>query len=171
MSARTTFPSAAGASVLANPWWIAGIAVVGLFAVLFPTYRSMIEIWMRSDTFAHGFLIVPICIWLVWRQRDELADINPKVAPIGLLAAALLSFVWLLGNLADIIVVQQLAATVLVPAVVWAVLGTDVLRVLAFPLGYLIFAVPFGEVLIQPLMEFTASFTVKAVQLTGIPIY
>jgi EpsI family protein len=43
--------------------------------------------------------------------------------------------------------------------------------VLAFPLGFLVFAVPFGEGLIPVLMEFTASFTVRALELTGIPVY
>ena len=41
---------------------------------------------------------------------------------------------------------------------------------LAFPLLFLLFAVPFGEVFIAPLIEFTADFTVAAVQLTGIPV-
>ena len=41
----------------------------------------------------------------------------------------------------------------------------------AFPLAYLLLAVPFGEALIPPLIDFTADFTVTALQLTGIPVY
>ena len=37
--------------------------------------------------------------------------------------------------------------------------------------GYLFFAVPIGQGLIPPMMEFTADFTVFLVQLSGIPIY
>ena len=33
----------------------------------------MVGIWWRSETFAHGFLVLPISLWLVWRQRGELA--------------------------------------------------------------------------------------------------
>jgi EpsI family protein len=44
-------------------------------------------------------------------------------------------------------------------------------RALAFPLAYLLLAVPFGEAMISPLIDFTAYFTVEALQLTGIPVY
>jgi EpsI family protein len=42
---------------------------------------------------------------------------------------------------------------------------------MAFPLAYLFFAVPFGDVLIPPLIDHTADFTVTALQLSGIPVY
>jgi EpsI family protein len=42
---------------------------------------------------------------------------------------------------------------------------------MAFPLGFLLLAVPMGEALIPHMMDFTANFTVKALQLTGIPVY
>ena len=33
------------------------------------TVHSMVAIWERSETFAHGFAIVPISAWLIWRRR------------------------------------------------------------------------------------------------------
>jgi EpsI family protein len=46
-----------------------------------------------------------------------------------------------------------------------------VTRTFLFPLTFLIFAVPFGEDLVPPLQSYTASFTVKALQLSGIPVF
>ncbi len=43
----------------------------------------MVAIWLRSDTFAHGFLILPICLWLVWRKRDELVGAVARPAALG----------------------------------------------------------------------------------------
>jgi EpsI family protein len=43
--------------------------------------------------------------------------------------------------------------------------------VLAFPLFFLFFAVPIGEGLVAPMMEFTATSTVWMIQMTGIPVY
>ena len=48
----------------------------------------------------------------------------------------------------------------MVPLAVWAVLGTRVVEDLGFPLAFLFFAVPFGEFLMPPLMDWTADFTV-----------
>src|SRR6185295_12652216 len=54
---------------------------------------------------------------------------------------------------------------------VLTVLGVSLTKMLAFPLFFLLFAVPFGEFLEPPLMEHTADFTVAALRFTGIPVY
>src|SRR6476659_5630412 len=53
------------------------IALLGILALYFQTASSIVAIWVRSETFAHGFVIVPICLWLVWRTRDNFYAIPP----------------------------------------------------------------------------------------------
>src|SRR4029453_12636412 len=50
-------------------------------------------------------------------------------------------------------------------------LGMEVARAITFPLAFLLFMVPFGEFLLPPLMEGTASVTIAALRLTGVPVY
>lgn len=132
---------------------------------------SMVLIWWRSETFAHGFLIAPISLYLIWRRRASLAKLVPKPQAGALLALACLGFVWMLAHLVDVLIVQQLAVVGMVPALVLALYGWQITRCIAFPLAFLFFAVPMGEALILPLMDFTAAFTVKMLQITGIPVY
>jgi hypothetical protein len=68
-------------------------------------------------------------------------------------------------------VVQQYAVVIMIPLLVWAILGSEVVRALSFPLFFLLLAVPFGEFLLPALIEHTADFTVFALKLTGIPVY
>ena len=42
---------------------------------------------------------------------------------------------------------------------------------MAFPLGFLFFAVPIGDFMLPQLMEWTADFTVLALRLSGVPVY
>lgn len=142
-----------------------------LFAWYFDTLRVMVEIWERSETFAHGFIIVPISAWLIWRRRHDLAtlDLRPNLLVLPLLGLA--GFVWLMGELGGTGVVQQYAVVAMIPLLVWTILGNQVLSALAFPFFFLMFAVPFGEFLLPPLMEFTAGFIIGALKLTGIPVY
>jgi hypothetical protein len=56
------------------------------------------------------------------------------------------------------------------PAIALALLGPRLAGSLAFPLLFLLFAVPFGEIFVAPLIQFTADFTVAAVRATGIPV-
>jgi exosortase A len=139
--------------------------------LFWPTAWSMVEIWERSETFAHGYLILPISLWLVWRKRDALALVTPRSEWRGLALLALLGFAWLLARAADVQVVQQLAFVAMLPALVLTCLGWPLVRVILFPLLFLFFAVPMGEGLIPPLMNFTAQFTVAALRFTGIPVY
>src|SRR5205807_10052913 len=68
-------------------------------------------------------------------------------------------------------VVQQFAFIGMIVSLVVAIAGRHIARALAFPLGFLFMAVPVGEFLILPLMNWTADFTVTALRLTGIPVY
>jgi exosortase A len=146
-------------------------ALTALLAIYRETFFSMVDTWNRSETFAHGFLIFPIGAYLVWRKRSDLAKLMPATDYRPLLILAVLGLVWLLANIAGVLVVQQFALIAMIPSLLCAILGWKVVSEIAFPLGFLFFAVPFGEFLIPPLMDFTADFTVAMLKLTGIPVY
>lgn len=145
------------------------LVAVGLF--FFESFRGMEEIWSRSETFAHAYVVPPIALWLMWRQRAALALQLPAPSPWLLLPFALLVLAWLVGQLVAVNAVTQLAATALLVLTVPLVLGVRVALVILFPLTYLFFAVPIGEFMIPPLMQGTADFTVTALRLSGIPVY
>ena len=135
------------------------------------TARLMVGTWIRSDTFAHCFLIPPIVLWLIWRKRAELALMRPSPSPWLLLLSVAAGLVWLLGELAAVNSVTQLMFTALIVVAAPALLGLKIARVIAFPLGFLFFMVPIGEFVIPIMMEWTADFTVPALRLSGIPVY
>lgn len=152
------------------PVLAAGVCLAVL-AIYLPTFASMVAIWMVSDTFAHGFLIAPISLWLVWRDRARLAQI--PVAPcypalVLVLGAAAL---WLIAHLVSVQVVQQIAVVSVLIAALWTLLGTAMVRALMFPLGFLFLAVPMGIGLEPPMMDLTAEYTVWLVRLSGVPVY
>lgn len=156
--------------VLRSLGWAALLAVTVL-AIYSETTWSMVSIWSRSETFAHGFLVVPISLWLIWIKRDHLAINGIEPAPwVGVLLLPP-SLLWLIAWLIDVSVVQQLALVTMLIIALWAALGHKLARILAFPLFFLYFGVPMGEGLIAPMMDFTAVSTVWLIKLTGIPVY
>ncbi len=158
-----------------NPWRLPGWLTAGVLLVVFglfwPTFLSMAEIWERSETFAHGYLVFPISLWLIWRQHRELAQLTPRPDARGLLLLGGAGAAWLLADAGSVNVVAQYAFIALLLGTVWTLLGWTFVRAALFPLTFLFFAVPVGEFLIPPLMTFTADFTVLALQFTGIPVY
>ena len=151
--------------------WAAGLFGLALLLVYQQTALSMVAIWSRSDTFAHGFLILPISLWLVWILRERIVPLRPSPSPAVLLLLVPGVAAWILATLVDVAVVQQLAMVGILIVGAWAVLGHRLAAALAFPLGFLFFAVPIGEGLIEPMMEFTATTTVWLIRATGIPVY
>lgn len=162
-------------SVSASMWRLCGVlmlaSLVWLFAWYGETTLSTLAIWQRSDTYAHGFLIFPISAYLIWVRRRELLTLQPQPSTTGLMILVALGFVWLLADSAEVLVASQYALVAMVPALVWAILGHRVGLALLFPLLFLLFAVPVGEFLLLPLMNFTADFTVTALRITGIPVF
>lgn len=158
-------------SILVGPL---GAMAVGILWLLFwyrSTALSMAEIWYRSETFNHGFLVLPISLWLVWRKRASLAQqpVKPSIWALPILALA--GSGWLLGDLAGANAVAQFALICLLVLLVPAILGTAITRHLAFPLAFLLFMVPVGEFALPTLMDWTARFTVVALRFSGVPVY
>jgi len=148
------------------------LAVIAIILVIYQqTVLSTVAIWLRSETFTHGFFIFPISAYLIWMKRKSLAEIAPCPDYRGLLVMAGLGLGWLLADAGSVQVVAQLCLVAMIPVAVWIMLGLQVARAITFPLGFLFFAVPLGEFLIPPLMDFTANFVVTALQTTGIPVY
>lgn len=156
--------------------WMSTAGVLAfLLGCIFFLYRdtllSMVEIWERSETFTHCFLVLPISLWLIWRKRFEILSHEPKPNFVALIFVLLFGLVWLFGNITATNSVSQLAFVGLVVSVVVLVLGVTVSRVIVFPLFFLFFAVPIGEFLLPVLMDGTANFTIFALRISGIPVY
>ncbi|MDR3369910.1 exosortase A [Rhodoferax sp.] len=165
-------------AVQINPqhhWQRAGVVFVLLVACTLALYRdtasAIVSIWWRSETFTHGFLVVPIVLWMVWRQRSRLSHLQPQPNVWGLVALVLLGFGWLLGDLVAVNALTQFSFVAMLVVLVPTVLGLEVARALLFPLAFMFFAVPFGDFALPTLMQWTADFTVMALRLSGVPVY
>lgn len=134
------------------------------------TAAVMIGIWERSETFAHAWLVLPLTLWMVWRQRVRLSQLTPRPQPWVLLPMAAIALLWMLADLVVVNAATQYGMVALLILTVPLVLGLDVTRTILFPLLYLFFAVPFGEFMVPTLMEWTADFVVAALRATGIPV-
>lgn len=148
-----------------------GLAMVGLVVIFWPTLSAMVDIWWRSPTFNHGFLILPIVGYLVWERRVIFSLLRPRPCYLGLGIVAAGSLGWLLGAVADAQVVQQFGVVVIIQGSVVAIFGRSVARALVFPLFFLFFTVPFGEFLIPGLQNITAHIAVWMLKVSGLPVF
>lgn len=140
-------------------------------ALFFNSIESTVSIWYRSDTFAHCFIIFPICIYLIKLKWAKLHKVEISQNYYVLLFMLPVLALWLIGSLAQVLVVEQASAFLMLPMIIWCVMGNQVARVLLFAFVFWMFSVPAGEFMIPQLQELTADITVSSLQLTRVPVY
>jgi exosortase A len=131
----------------------------------------MAHVWSNSENFSHGWLILPISLWLIWQLRSELKTIAWRFSWLGLAALFLCLAMWFSGEIARVSVVKSVAVVLMVPSLVLLCAGWPTLKKVLFPTLFLLCMVPAGEGLTPMLMEHTATVTVWAIQMSGIPIF
>jgi len=156
-----------------SPWGrtcaLLGLLLLVLVSAYWTTARGFVAMW-RTSTFSHGFLIVPISMYLIWMRRNRLQNLKPTPKVWALPVIALFGFGWLLAHIAAASVVEQFCFIGIVIACIWGMVGTVAAREMALPLSFLVFAVPAGESVIPKLQDFSAWFAVKLLDFFGVPV-
>ena len=149
------------AALLALGW-------AGLFAVTLREWSAMAHQWWNIDTYSHILLILPILAWLVWIRRDEVARFEAQGWWPGFLCCLLGLAICFVGRSADINLIAQLGVIVAFQGATFGIVGFRVGLILAFPLAYMFFLVPFGDEIIPPLQYVTAEMATALTRFSGV---
>ncbi len=104
--------------------------------------NKLVSLWYNSDDYAHGFAIIPISIYIIWKKRAALAEIDFNSSASGLLLIIISLLVYLFSRYAEI---ESMAAFTIIPCLYGTVLylfGLKAWKELLFPVTFLIFAMP-----------------------------
>ena len=155
------------------------MAAVALPAALVFSYRDVIERlvhqWKSSEDYSHGFLILPIALYLVWMKRAELRNtaLGTDWRGISLVMAAV--GIYVIGELGADVNLPRVSLLVLIIGLVWLLCGWRVVKVLRFPLGFLFLMLPLpGYVHKQvtfPLQLLSSKWAVEILQRIGMSVY
>ncbi|MEN3974083.1 exosortase A [Emcibacter sp. SYSU 3D8] len=144
------------------------VSAAALIALFWRTALSMEATWRGNDSYQHTYLVPLILAYLVWEDRDRLARVMPRADWRGLAVVLLAALGWVLGAAGQVQVVQQVALIGMVQGLVLALFGWPVVRVLLFPLMFMLFLAPMGDFLVPTLQRWTADVVVWFVELTGV---
>ena len=130
--------------------WLVFVLLIGGFALLYvPAYADLARTIWATDEQGHGPIILAVSAWLIYVKRHEVAAM--PAAPLPWLGWPLLVFALLLyavGRSQDIIMFEISSQIVLLVAVLLLFLGRQALRVLWFPLLFMIFMIPLPGALV-----------------------
>ncbi|MEL6364786.1 MAG: exosortase A [Pseudomonadota bacterium] len=168
--------SAADLKRFAEPPWRAHVAAAGtlslaVFALYAPTWASMVSVWTHSVTYNLDFFVMPIAAFLVWLRRDLLLTATPRFEPLAVVPALGFGCLWVLGHAGYVQLFEHAGVVGMLVSAIVGCIGRQAARVLAFPIAFLFFMVPFGDEFIPMLQNVTADFTVALMRAFGFAIY
>ena len=145
-------------------------AIVTLFALFiltyFPSLSVVHEYWSdMSNTYAHGYMLFGIVIYLLYIARKKIFLLNQRVSTqyflINLAAIFLFSILWFLANSTQVQIVQLLACILLIWLWIAMVYGrTSAIRTFV-PMGLLLMGIPLWDgigIYLQAMTVFVTQF-------------
>jgi len=150
-----------------------GVAILGAYT---PTIRGLVNGPWQTEQEGHGPLIIAATLWLIWQSRDRILRVKIVPAPVAGWAVLLAGLVFLyLSRLQQGLLTVEMGS--ILPVIVGSILiyaGWPALRALAFPIGFLIFAVPMPDWLVDamtvPLKVLISDTVTRVLYAAGFPV-
>ncbi|MDB5047967.1 MAG: epsH [Fibrobacteres bacterium] len=152
--------------------WIAFSVL--LIANYFPTLKWMVERWDEPESYmAHGWLIVPISLFLLWLDREKIRRVPRSGSVLGFFVLAVAILIHLVAGMADVSSISGMTLVLALLGIVLLQFGMPMAKVVWFPIVFLLFMVPPPEFVISK-MNFSlkliaADFATGLLNLIGLP--
>ena len=152
----------------------AALAALGVVTVVacWPSIAWIVGEWASgAEVVGHGILLAAVSLFLFVRSARQLNVDDISNCWWALSVVLLLSLAWLLGYVADVVVVHTAAFPLLLLAGILTVLGRSVTQQLAFSVLYIFFALPVWEhmrVVFQGLTVLVVQILIKIVGIAAL---
>ena len=131
----------------AKRYYKALIIVAGLAILYRHVLYDLAQDWWNDPDYSHGLVLPFVTAWLIWRRREKLAalPIRPTNAGVLLLIGGL--FLFFVGDLGAELFTTRFSLLIFSAGLILFFLGWDHLRMVAFPVGLLVLAIPLPAVI------------------------
>ena len=152
------------------------LAVTGAFALLYrPVAAKLVHDWATDDNYSHGFLIVPLALYFAWQRRGSLLATPLKPSNWGLfyILAALATLG--AGILGAELFLTRISIPLVLTGMVLFVLGPRHLRLLSFPIAFLLLMIPVPAIIFNqiafPLQLVASTFGQQMLSGLNVPVF
>lgn len=148
--------------------------VLPLIWVYSRTLLGLIGQWTSDDNYSHGFLVVPLATYFVWERRGALATAVARPSGLGLVAFALSLLMFVIGTLGAELFLTRVSLIGVLAGTVLLLYGPTHLRIVAFPLAFLLLMVPLPAIVFNqiafPLQLLASRVGTVGIQACAVPV-
>jgi exosortase len=158
-----------------GPLWALAAALLALTFLwtYWPTIVELVRTWNRDPDYSHGFLVVPIALYILWARRGSFPGVANHLAWAGLLLIALGGVVHYGAGLLYFETQDAWSILLWLAGVVWLFCGWRVLGWCSPAIAFLAFMVPLPwrmeTVLSHPLRRIATEISCWVLQGLGQP--
>jgi len=123
--------------------WFAALSLSTLMLILYaPVLISLARQWWDDPNYGHGFFVPVFAGFVLWSERDRWRALTYRPNNFGLAIMLFAIGLRVLGMLGAELFTARLSLVILIAGIVLFLAGRQVLRSIAFPIGYLLFMIP-----------------------------
>ena len=152
------------------------VLVVALLGYMYAeSLAYLFSRWVGTEDYSHGIFVPLISGYLIWQARLRLSQISREKSWLGLAVIALGLMLYVVGELSTLFVILHISLWLVLVGLTVTLLGVRGAKIIAFPLGYLLTAIPlpmfFYANLSSQLQLWSSSLGVGCLQLVGVMAY
>jgi exosortase len=130
--------------------------------------------WINDDNYSHGLLIVPLAAYFAWERRGLLMSEARRPSVVGLVLVLGSLALLVAGILGAEFFLSRVSLLGLLAGSVLFLLGPRHLRLLAFPIAFLLLMIPIPAIVFNqiafPLQIIASKFGVTVMELLHVPV-
>lgn len=147
---------------------------IGFLLVYWRVLVQLIAAWWTDGNYSHGFFIVPLAAYLAWERRHRFNAVRQRPQAAGLLVVAGSLLVLAAGVLGAELFLTRISLLGTAAGIVLFLWGWARLRVLIFPLAFLLLMIPLPAIVFNqltfPLQLIASRVGESTLRFAGIPV-
>ena len=166
-------PEPSFADALKAIGWQGYLLIAAVFALYAPILARLVYQWLNDPDYGHGILVPFVSLYLIWRKRGELAKMPSQPSIFwGLFVVLGSLLVLLLGSLGAELSLARGSIIGVICGLVVYFHGWAMLRAVAFPIAFLLFAIPLPHLLyneiVFPLQFVASGFATRVLEILNL---
>ncbi len=156
-----------------KPFGWQGLLLVAVLGVLYASVlKLLVYQWYSDADYSHGFLVPLLSAYLIWQRRDKLRQVPRHPSWWGMVIVGFSLGLLFLGSLGAELSLARLSILGTLCGLIVYFTGSAMLRAVAFPMAFLLFAIPIPVVIyneiVFPLQFIASKFATRVLELLNL---
>jgi len=156
--------------------YLGAIALMACFLWAFwPVFWGLIQTWSNNEDYSHGFFIVPVVGYLIYKRQPFLISDSSKISWVGFICVFLGLVMYLAGLFSQFRILANFSFIITLWGILFFLFGFQLFKKYGWELFLLLFMLPIPSRLYAaitlPLQLVVTKVSFFALQFLGVPVY